>query len=148
MVEDAAEPSRTEYRRVLSDERLGIPIERSLAVVGERMRSEDVAYMGIVATLQQETGGNTAEVLDRVVHTIRERAELRRLVRTLTAQGRLGGWIVTALPLALIVLLTLTNPDYLDPMLERTFGQVILAAGFLMVGAGALVIRRIVDIEV
>jgi tight adherence protein B len=148
MVTDASEPSRSEYQRVLAQEQFGVAIEESLSVVSERMRNDDVGYIGLIATLQQETGGNTAEVLDRVVHTIRERAELRRLVRTLTAQGRLGGWIVTGLPLALILLLSLVNPGYLDPMLDNTLGQVILAVAFMMVGAGALVIRRIVDIEV
>jgi tight adherence protein B len=148
MVNDASEPSRSEYQRVLAQEQFGVPIEESLNVVSERMRNDDVSYIGLIATLQQETGGNTAEVLDRVVNTIRERAELRRLVRTLTAQGRLGGWIVTGLPLALILLLSLVNPGYLDPMLDNTLGQVILAVAFMMVGAGALIIRRIVDIEV
>ena len=100
MVKDAPEPSRKEFRRVVQDEQLGISVEQSLEVVYERMRCEDVIYVGLIATLQRDTGGNTAEVLDKVVETMRERGKLRRLVRTLTAQGRLGGWIVTALPIA------------------------------------------------
>ncbi len=99
----AASRRRKEFRRVVQDEQLGISVEQSLEVVYERMRCEDVIYVGLIATLQRDTGGNTAEVLDKVVETMRERGKLRRLVRTLTAQGRLGGWIVTALPIAMVV---------------------------------------------
>jgi tight adherence protein B len=148
MVKDAPEPSSKEFRRVVQDEQLGVAIEDSLQVVNDRMRCEDVVYVGLIATLQRETGGNTAEVLDKVVETMRERAKLRRLVRTLTAQGRLGGWVVTALPIAMIVFLNLFKPDYLDPMLENTIGWVILILAGMMVALGAYCIRRIVDIKV
>ena len=148
MVHDAPEPSKTEYRRVVTDEQLGIGIEESLNVVAERMKNEEVSYIGLIATLQRETGGNTAEVLDRVTQTIRERMKLKRLVSTLTAQGRFGGWIVTALPIAMVVVLNIVKPDYMDPMLESTAGIIALVAGALMVGAGAMVIRKIVDIDV
>jgi tight adherence protein B len=148
MVKDAPEPSSKEFRRVVQDEQLGVAIEDSLQVVNDRMRCEDVVYVGLIATLQRETGGNTAEVLDKVVETMRERAKLRRLVRTLTAQGRLGGWVVTALPIAMIVFLNLFKPDYLDPMLEKTIGWVILILAGMMVALGAYCIRRIVDIKV
>jgi tight adherence protein B len=148
MVKDAPDPSGKEFRRVVQDEQLGISVEKSLEVVHDRMRCEDVIYVGLIATLQRETGGNTAEVLDKVVETMRERGKLRRLVRTLTAQGRLGGWIVTALPIAMIVFLNLFRPDYMDPLLERVIGVVILIIAGLMVALGAYCIRRIVDIKV
>jgi tight adherence protein B len=148
MVKDAPEPSRKEFQRVVQDEQLGVSVEKSLEVVHDRMRCEDVVYVGLIATLQRETGGNTAEVLDKVVETMRERGKLRRLVRTLTAQGRLGGWIVTALPIAMAVFLLLFKPSYLDPMLEKVIGWVILIFAGLMVALGAYCIRRIVDIKV
>lgn len=148
MAKDAPEPSGREYRRVVRDESLGVPLESSLQVVADRMKCEDVIYIGLIATLQRETGGNTAEVLDKVVETMRERGKIRRLVRTLTAQGRLGGWIVTALPVAMIVFLNIFSPHYLDPMLDKTIGIVILVIGGLMVATGAYAIRRIVDIKV
>ena len=106
MVKDAPQPSRNEFRRVVQDEQLGVSVEQSLDVVHDRMRCDDVIYVGLIATLQRDTGGNTAEVLDKVVETMRERGKLRRLVSTLTAQGRLGGWIVTALPIAMILFLS------------------------------------------
>ena len=76
MADDAGEPSRREFRRALQDEQLGVPVQTALATVATRMRSVDVEYVGLVAQLQTETGGNTAEVLDRVTETIRERNSL------------------------------------------------------------------------
>jgi tight adherence protein B len=101
-----------------------------------------------VAALQRETGGNSAEVLDRVADTVRERAALRRLVRTLTAQGRMARWIVSALPVMLLVIITLLNPEYMSPLFHKTAGQIILAMAAIMVVSGSLVIRKIVDIKV
>ena len=148
MVKDAPEPSRKEFNRVVQDEQLGISVEESLEVVNHRMRCDDVVYVGLIATLQRDTGGNTAEVLDKVVETMRERGKLRRLVGTLTAQGRLGGWIVTALPIGMILFLSTFKPGYLAPMTDEVIGWVILVIAGLMVALGAYCIRRIVDIKV
>lgn len=148
VVDDCAEPSRSELRRVIADEQLGVPLEDALDRVVVRMQNRDLGHVSLVASLQRQTGGNTAEVVDRVTETVRERFELRRLVRTLTAQGRASRWIVSALPVVLLVVISLIDPAYLTPLLHRTAGQVLLAIGAVMVIAGSLVIRRIVDIEV
>jgi tight adherence protein B len=148
VTDDAAEPSKHEFRRIVTDEQLGLPLADAIGDVARRMKSEDLEYVGLVASLQRETGGNTAEVLDRVTATIRERAELRRLVRTLTAQGRFGGLIVSVLPVALMVLINLMKPHYLDPMLQRPVGVALLVACLVFTGLGWLWIRRIVDVRV
>ncbi|MGH3015222.1 MAG: VWA domain-containing protein, partial [Gaiellaceae bacterium] len=93
VVEDCPEPSREEFRRVIADEQLGVSLEEAFGVVAQRMSNRDLDQVALVAALQQETGGNTAEVLDRVSDTIRERFELRRLVKTLTTQGRMSRWV-------------------------------------------------------
>jgi tight adherence protein B len=148
VTDDAAEPSKHEFRRIVADEQLGVPLAEAIGDVARRMKSENLEYVGLVASLQRETGGNTAEVLDRVTATIRERAELRRLVSTLTAQGRFGGLIVTLLPVALIVSINVLRPHYLDPMLNRPAGVALLIGCLLFTGLGWLWIRRIVDIKV
>ena len=89
VAEDAPEPSRRELRRVLTDEQLGVPLVDTLNNVTARMHSRDFQHVALVAALQRETGGNTAEVIDTVTDTVRERMDIRRLVRTLTAEGRL-----------------------------------------------------------
>jgi tight adherence protein B len=147
VVDDAAEPSRSEFRRVIADEQLGIPLEDALDVVVRRMENRDLEQVGLVAALQRQTGGNMAEVLDRVTETIRERFELRRMVRTLTAQGRMSRWVVTILPIALLLVMSALNPNYIEPLFKETFGQVLLVLAAAMLVAGSLVIKRIVDIK-
>jgi tight adherence protein B len=148
VVEDAPEPSRRELRRVLADEQLGVPLADALTAVTERMESRDFEHVALVAALQRETGGNTAEVIDTVTETIRERLDVRRLVTTLTAQGRLAGWVVSALPVLLLVFISLVNPHYVHPLFHRTAGMIGLGLGAAMLLAGFVVIRRIVDIKI
>jgi tight adherence protein B len=148
VVESATEPMRSEMHRVVADEQLGIPLEQSFAVVAERMASRDLEQVALVAELQRQAGGNAAEVVDRVAETIRERFELRRMIKTLTAQGRMSRWIVTAVPLAIILLLQIINPHYLHPMVSSVGGQIALVLAAAMCMAGSLVIKKIIDIKV
>lgn len=148
VVEDAAEPTRAEFRRVVADEQLGVPVEEGLRVVANRMESRELEQVGLVAALQRQTGGNTAEVLDRVNETLRERQELRRTIRTLTAQGRLSRWIVSALPIGLLLFISLTNPEYVSVLYTSTAGRVMLVFAGLMIISGSLVIKKIIDIKV
>jgi tight adherence protein B len=147
-VEDAPEPTKREFGRVVADEKLGVPLDQGLSVVSRRMKNRDLEQLMLVASLQRETGGNTAEVLDRVADTVRERADLRRMVRTLTAQGRISRWIVTALPVFLALAILAINPGYLDPLFKTAAGHamIVLAVLFLVAGSGA--IKKIVTIEV
>jgi tight adherence protein B len=148
-VDEAADPARRELRRTVADERLGVALDEALGRTARRMRSEELEYVGLVATLQRETGGNTAEVLDRVTETIRERAELKRLVQTLTAQGRMGGLVVTAVPVALSALFLVIRPGYFDPLLSRgAFGVALIVLAAAMLTAGWIAIRKVVDIKV
>jgi tight adherence protein B len=148
VVEDAPEPARGEFRRVVADEQLGRPLEDALEVVVVRMNNRDLEQVALVAVLQRETGGSTAEVLERVVETVRERMELRRLVRTLTAAGRMSRWVVSLLPVALLLAIWILNPSYLDPLTSQTSGRILLVFAALLVICGSLVIKRIVDIKV
>jgi tight adherence protein B len=148
VVDDAPEPARSEFRRVVADEQLGRPLEDALEVVVVRMQNRDLEQVALVAILQRETGGSTAEVLERVVETVRERMELRRLVRTLTAAGRMSRWVVSFLPLVLLLAIWVLNPSYLHPLTSQTSGRILLVFAALLVICGSLVIKRIVDIKV
>jgi tight adherence protein B len=148
VVNDAAEPSRSEFQRVVADEQLGVPLEDALSVVAQRMKSRDVEQVALVSSLQRETGSNAAEVLDRVIENIRERAGLRRLVRSLTAQGRLSRWVVSFLPVGLLLAVSAINPSYMKPLFTHTSGRVVLAIGAIMIVSGSLIIKKIVDIKV
>ena len=147
-VQEAPQPTKREFERVLADEQLGLPLEDGLGVVAKRMNSRDLEQVILVANLQRETGGNTAEVLEQVAETVRERGELRRLVASLTAQGRMSRWIVTALPILLLVLVSALNPTYMEPLFETTGGRLALALAGTLLLVGSFVIKRIVAIRV
>jgi len=148
VVDDASEPARSEFRRVVGDEQLGVPLEDAIEAVRRRMDNRDLEQVALVAALQRQTGGNMAEVLDRVTETIRERFELRRMVKTLTAQGRLSRWIVSAIPVVLLLVISAMNPQYMEPLFVEPMGRVLLIVAAVFVVLGSYVIGRIVDIEV
>ena len=148
MVDGATEPSKSEFRRVLQDEQLGVPLDEALMVMGQRMDNLDVEQVAIVTRLQREAGGNTAEVLDRVVENIRGRMELKRLVRVLTAQGRIARYILTSIPVVLFIFFYFINGEWLEPLWTTAGGQFALGAWVVMLVAGWFAIKKIVDIEV
>jgi tight adherence protein B len=148
VVENAHEPARSELRGILRDDQFGVPPEEAIRRVAERMQNRDLEQVALLAELQRTSGGNSAEVLDTVVATIRQRGELRRLVLTLTAQGRMARWILTALPIVLAFFLWLIHPDIMGVLVESSGGQIALVVAALMVVGGSFVIQRIVDIDV
>jgi tight adherence protein B len=148
VVESASEPMKSEMQRVVADEQLGVPIQDSLGVVAERMASRDVEQLALVAQLQREAGGDAAEVVDRVAETGRERFDLRRLIHTLTMQGRMSRWIVSALPVVIVVAVTLENPHYFHPLVSTLGGKILLILAAAWAVAGSFVIKKIVEIEV
>jgi tight adherence protein B len=148
VVENAPEPSRSELQRALAEERLGVPLDEALKVVVDRMDNKDIDQVALIARLQRDVGSNSAEVLDRVVETVRGRMELRRLVRTLTAQGRFSRWVLTAIPLVLAGSVSLLSPGYLSPLFHHTSGHVLIVFVILMTILGSYIIGRIVNIKV
>lgn len=148
VVDDAPEPSSKELRRAVTDEALGIPLPDALGHVTERMKSEDFQHVAIVAGLQRDTGGNTAEVIDLVAETIRGRIEIRRLVRGLTAQGRLAGFVLSGLPAALLMIISVINPSYAHPLFHTTPGLIALGFALGLMITGSYIIRRIINITV
>lgn len=147
-LDDAPDPVRREFARAVSDERLGAPLDEALEAIARRMDNRDVDQVALLALLQREAGADAAEMLDGVVTTIRERQELQRTVRTLTAQGRLSRTILTALPVVVLLGMTATNPDYVDPLYDTGLGRGLLIAAVAMIIAGSLAIKRIVNFEI
>jgi tight adherence protein B len=148
VVESASEPMKSEMQRVVAAEQLGVPIQDSMMVVAKRMDSQDVEQLALVAELQREAGGNAAEVVDAVAETVRERFDLRRLIKTLTMQGRMSRWIVSALPIGIVLILQLENPHYLHPLLASTAGKVVFGLAAFWAVLGSFAIKKIVEIEV
>jgi tight adherence protein B len=147
-VHSAPEPSRSEWGRVVSDEALGSSLEEAMGALARRMASDDIEHVALVAVLHQRTGGNMAEVLDRLTEGVRERAELRRELAALSAQARLSRWVLTLLPPVLIVLMTLVNHDYMRPLFTTRGGIVALSIATVMLTVGSLILRKLTDFKV
>lgn len=147
-VRSAPEPSRSEWGNVVSDETLGVGLDEAMGSLGRRMASDDAEQVALVATLHQRTGGNMAEVLDRVAEGVRERGELRRELRTLSAQARMSRWVLTGLPIVMAALMLLINPGYARPLFTTSGGLVALAIAASMLTVGSLILRKLTEIEV
>jgi len=141
-------PISDEFKHVMRDIGLGATVERALDDMDKRVGSPDFSLVVTAVLIQQQVGGDLARILDTISETIQDRIRMRREVKTLTAQGRLSGWILILTPIALALFMTSSNPDYMDPLFKHPVGQMILVAAIIMEIIGAFVINRIVDIEV
>ncbi|MGD2078266.1 MAG: type II secretion system F family protein [Chloroflexota bacterium] len=149
-------PVSTEFERVVQEVRLGLSVPQALSNMLRRMPSDDLDLIVTAVNIQREVGGNLAEVLDTISFTIRERVRIKGEIRTLTAQGRLSGWIISLLPIGLAFILLTINADYMSQLwvdLPPRVGPVpcgwlVIGAGLIMMGIGIYLIQRIVDIEV
>jgi tight adherence protein B len=148
MARAASEPSKGEWARVVADEQLGQPLEVAMRPMAQRMDSDDVGQVALVAALHQRTGGNMAEVLERVADSVRDRGELRRELHSLTAQARLSRYVVTALSPAVAGMIVLINPAYVRPLLDTTAGVVLVFIAVGLVVTASLIMRAITDIKV
>jgi tight adherence protein B len=147
-LEHAPEPSATEFRRLVADEQLGVSLEDALNRVIVRMENRDLRQVGLVSVIQRETGGNAAEALDRVVGNIRARDDLRRLVRTLTAQGRMAQLVLSGLPIVTLLALKVMSGPQMDALFETGYGRALIVLAGLLVVLGGAWIGRLVKIEV
>ena len=116
--QDAASPTAEEFARIVNETRVGRDLSDSLDEVAERMGSDDFTWVAQAIAIHREVGGNLAEVLDAVGHTIRERNAIRRQVKALSAEGKLSAIVLGALPFAIIGFIAMTNPRYLHKFTE------------------------------
>lgn len=145
---DAPEPSRREFTRVVTDESIGVPMQVALERVADRMQNDEMRNLALIAMLTRETGGSSAEVIDLIADTAHEKTEVRRLVRGLTAQGRLSGSILTLMPVGLLVMVSLVNPGYVHPLFHTTTGEIAVVIALVLLLLGGMAIRKIIDVKV
>ena len=128
--------------------RLGLPLRDALYNLAARVPDGNLPVLVVGILIAQEVGGNLAEVTENIAHTIRERAKLGRQMQVMTAQGRLSGAVLAALPFIVAVLMYAVNPLYFRPMIEQRTGHYLLAYALVSVLYGHFVIRRLVRIKV
>ncbi len=146
---DAPEPTSTEFKRVVQEVQLGIDMESALNHLLNRVESDDLDLVLTAVNINREVGGNLAEILDVIGHTVRERIKLKGEISVLTAQGRITGYLISFLPIILALFLYGINPNYMGNLFEnRACGWPLLGIGLAMIGIGMALIQKIVDIEV
>jgi len=142
------EPLAGEFRRTFEEQNLGQPLEIVLQKLGHRIPSMDVQFFVSAVLLQKRTGGNLAELLDKLAQIIRERFKLRARIRAISAQGMMSGRILSAIPMGVGALMFVVNPDYARFFIDDPAGHEMLAGALAMQLVGYLIIRKIVTIEV
>jgi tight adherence protein B len=148
IVREGNEPIAGEFRRVVIESRLGVPLEDSMDGVAERMESRDWEWVVMAIRIQREVGGNLAELLLGVAETLRERDYLRRHVRALSAEGRLSCYILGGLPPGFLVFLTVSKPDYVYPLYHTPLGYILLIAIAVLLGVGVLWMTKVAKVDV
>jgi len=141
-------PMSVELGRVLLDVNLGMSTEDALRAMNERIGSDDVDMLVTAILVQRNSGGNLAEVLENVAHTIRDRERIRGEIRTLTASQRFTGWVLTLWPLALALIFVAMVPDIMSLMWTTEAGRVMMGIWFALNVLGAFSLRRILDIDI
>jgi tight adherence protein B len=145
---EMGQPIAKEFNRIFEEQNLGIPVEQSLRDMTERIPNLDLKFFVTAVILQRQTGGDLAEILDKIGDLIRDRFRIWGQVQALTGEGRLSGIVLIALPVVLFFTVYYLNPDYMKTLFVDPLGAKMLGGAIFMQFLGALVIRKIVNIKV
>lgn len=145
--EESSEPLASEFRVTFEEQKFGLPFEEALMGLGDRVEVVDVRILITAILVQREVGGNLSEILEQIAETMRDRFSLKRQVRVYTAQGRMSGYTLAALPIVVGLVISLINPPYMRTLFIDPLGQALLVSAGILQGIGFLWIRRIVDVR-
>jgi tight adherence protein B len=145
---ECPEPIRKEFRQTFDEQNYGLELRAALTNLAERAPIHEIRIIVTAILIQNESGGNLTEILDKVAYLIREDFRLQRQVRVHTAQGRMTGWVLSLLPPILGFVLYLLRPEHMSVLWTRSAGRVMLYGGIVMTILGALIIRKIIRIQV
>ncbi len=148
VAEEMSDPIRKEFHRCYESQNLGVPLEDALEDMTNRVPNLDLRFFVTAIVLQRQTGGDLAEILDKIGSLIRERFKIWGQIQALTGEGRLSGIVLLALPPTLFVVMYYMNPDYCSVLFTDPMGHKMLAAAVVMQIFGALVIKKIISIKV
>jgi tight adherence protein B len=148
VVEEGNEPIAGEFKRVLIEARLGVPLETALEGIAQRIESVDFAWVVMAIRIQREVGGNLAELLTTVAATLREREFLRRQIKTLSAEGRLSAYILVALPVLMFLFMVTTRREFIETLWTTPVGIMLLGAAGVLLSLGWLMMSRMVKVEI
>ena len=143
-----SQPLGVEFARCYEEQNLGIPLEEAMEEMTQRVPNVDLRFFATSVILQRQTGGDLAEILDKISRLIRERFQIFGQIQALTGEGRLSGIVLLALPPLLFIVMLNLNYDYVMMLFEDPLGQKMLIGGIILQVIGALVIRKIINIKV
>ena len=148
IAKSSSPPMADEFSRATREMNLGVSVDDALQHMVKRIESEDFDLMVTAVQIHRVVGGNLAEILDTIAFTIRERIRIQGEIRTLTAQARASGYIITGLPFALALLLTFISPSYITPLFHEWLGYVLIGMGLVSISIGYGIISKITNIQV
>ena len=148
VAEEMSYPIGKEFGRCYEEQNFGIPLEEALENLAERVPNLDLRFFVTAVNLQRQTGGDLAEILDKIGHLVRERFKIFGQIQALTGEGRLSGIVLLALPPVLFAVMWKLNPGYMMTLFEDPMGHQMLVGGIIMQALGALVIKKIITIKV
>lgn len=146
--EEMPAPISTEFNIAYEEQNLGIPIEKALKGMLKRMPNLDLKFFVTAVAIQRQTGGDLAEILDKIGYVIRERFKILGLVKALTGEGRLSGAVLMAMPIAIFIAVYYLNTEYVMLLFTTEMGKQMVAGGIVMQILGAICIKKIIDIKV
>lgn len=146
--EQTPSPLQLEIRRTLRDTAMGASVEQALTSLNERVGSPDFDIVITAILIQRSVGGNLAEILDNVAHTMRERERIRGEIRTLTSQQRMTGYVIGGIPIGLLLIFMMISPQFTSLLFTDQLGRMLLMGAAVSEGLGFLVIQKIVNIEI
>jgi tight adherence protein B len=148
VAEEMPAPICKEFARVYDEQNLGIPLEEALKGMCDRVPNLDLRFFVTSVAIQRQTGGDLAEILDRIGHVIRERFKILGQVKALTAEGRLSGVVLIAMPIGLFFLMLWMKPDYISILWTDPMGIKMSISAIVLILIGAYAIKKIIDIKV
>jgi tight adherence protein B len=145
VVDEGAEPTARELRRVLTETRLGRPMDDALGEMGERIGSKNLSFVLNAVTIQRQIGGSLAGLFDVVAETVRQRQQFARKIRSLTATGRMSSYVLAGLPFLVSALISLVSPTYMAPLWHTSTGHMLVGTALVMIAIGGVILKRIVS---
>jgi tight adherence protein B len=142
------EPIATEFRKAYEEQNLGLSVKLALENLTQRIPLLDLKLCVTAILIQRETGGNLAEILEKVAYTIRERFRILGDLKTLTTSSRMSAWLLCALPVFVAVAVTVMNPEYMSVLWKDPRGHYLIAAAMTMQITGMLIVRKILRIKI
>ncbi len=147
LVEEAQDPAKKEFQRVLAEASLGRQIDDSMTDMAERLGSKNFSFIVTAVTIQNQVGGSLAGLFDMVADTVRQRQQFSRKIKALTAMGRASAYVLIALPIFLALLLTAINHKYMSPLFFTSAGHKLIIVGLIMMTIGSILINKIVSFK-